>query len=330
MGTIRYPFKDILVGMGHSVDVFDWSHYFYSTFSSNLYTKIFDKIFFRTLQKKINQDLYLTAINGKYDVLLVMMGRYIFPATLEGIREKVKILVNWSTDDVWNMKSSSVSAISSIKTYDLIFSPRPHLFGEFISCGAKSINKIDWYPHPGLLNFSRLNQNKYRNRNISFVGSWSGYRERALYKLRANGLEVFGWGWGKHASSKFTRSLAGSHAHISMDTMANIFVESKVNINLFTRENRDTSNLRNFEIPAVAAFQLSERSPDVLQLFDEDKEIVCFGGGEEMLDKSLFYLKNDAAREKIALAGYRRLIKSRHTLESRLDLIVKKINDLLS
>jgi spore maturation protein CgeB len=58
-------------------------------------------------------------------------------------------------------------------------------------------------------------------------------------------------------------------------------------------------------------------------LFDEDKEVVCFSSPEELKSKCNFYLKNENLRERIARAGYDRLISSSYTLEARLRYIMK-------
>jgi spore maturation protein CgeB len=248
-----------------------------------------------------------------------------------GLKRHVKFLVNWSTDDIYNDKSSSEHVVKSVPLYDLIFSPRPHLFNEFIAIGAKSIKSIDWYPHPELLNCKHLETENQKNYDVSFVGSWSHYRENILTPLAAipNGISVFGWGWDTKVSHHLKKEMFKRNPHINLSEMLSIFSGSKINLNILTKENRDTTNLRNFEIPATRAFQLAERSDDLLKLFEEDKEVVCFSGDEELRSKCEFYINNDASRKKIAQAGYDRLIKSRYTLDARLEMVINSVREIM-
>jgi hypothetical protein len=39
----------------------------------------------------------------------------------------------------------------------------------------------------------------------------------------------------------------------------------------------DETSTRSFEIPACAGFMLHERTTELLDLYDEDKEVACFG-----------------------------------------------------
>jgi spore maturation protein CgeB len=54
---------------------------------------------------------------------------------------------------------------------------------------------------------------------------------------------------------------------------------------------------------------LSEYSDDLNSMFQEGKEAEYFRNKEEMLEKIKYYLIHDKEREKIAEAGYKRLLK---------------------
>ena len=114
----------------------------------------------------------------------------------------------------------------------------------------------------------------------------------------------------------------------NFDQMHENFSTHKFNINILTKENRDTSNLRNFEIPSSFGFQLSERSSKIQELFDEDKEIVLFETIEELNDKINFYSRNESARKAIIFSAYKRLVKSDYSLQGRLKTILKEIYEL--
>ena len=53
---------------------------------------------------------------------------------------------------------------------------------------------------------------------------------------------------------------------------------------------------------------LHERNPDVLELFEEGKEIECYATVEELVEKIDYYLAHPEERKAIAEAGHRRCV----------------------
>jgi glycosyltransferase involved in cell wall biosynthesis len=70
----------------------------------------------------------------------------------------------------------------------------------------------------------------------------------------------------------------------------------------------DETTTRTFEIPACGGFMLHERSGELRELFDEDREVACFDGVEELAEKIRFYLAQPEARARIAEAGHTRCV----------------------
>lgn len=93
---------------------------------------------------------------------------------------------------------------------------------------------------------------------------------------------------------------------------------SKVAACFFSKWNRDQYTNRSWEIPACGVFLLSERTPAMQEFYHEGKEAEFFEGPEEFMDKVQFYLHNDAARKRIAAAGYARVVGSGNDIYSRM------------
>ena len=53
---------------------------------------------------------------------------------------------------------------------------------------------------------------------------------------------------------------------------------------------------------------LHERTTELLTLFEEDKEVVCFQSPEEAAAQIEYYLAHPAEREAIAQAGFERCV----------------------
>ena len=61
----------------------------------------------------------------------------------------------------------------------------------------------------------------------------------------------------------------------------------------------------------------------VTELFEEDQEAAYFSSNEELLEKVRYYLSHPAEGERIAQAGYQRVISGGHTYKDRLVKILK-------
>ena len=68
---------------------------------------------------------------------------------------------------------------------------------------------------------------------------------------------------------------------------------------------------------------LHERTEEVLEYFEEGKEIACFDGESELVDKVAYYLNNEEERIAIAQAGYERCINE-NRLANRAESILEK------
>lgn len=317
-----YPLKSAFEAIGHQADMFDWRKYLFSYSNGSLPNRLKDRFLFDVVAYKINKELKKIIQNSGYDLFLVVRGEHIFSETIEFAKKHIPKVVNWNSDDLFNKLNSSKHVIRAFDKFDTHFSPRPHLKEEYLSKGAKSFEPLYWYYRIGLLypepDFS---SHTYEN-EVSFVGSWSKRREEFLTPLVDEKLALYGWGWKKKMDTNaFTKW--DFNNSIRIDDMMKIMSKSKINLNILTIENRDSNNFRNYEIPASGGFQMSERSDFISELFEEDKEIVCFESKEELKSKCDFYLKNDSIREKIALAGYNRLVKGNNALTDRAEQIVK-------
>ena len=323
---VDYPIKNALLELGHSVDMFDWRKFLYSYNSNTFVSKVKDKFGFEFVCVKINKALKKQVIENYYDLVLVIRGEHIFPETISFIKLKSTIIANWSSDDLFNNLNGSRYLIKTIPLYDIHFSPRRHLKDEYIKCGAKKFEVIDWYYRPELLIEKKIIDTPIFNSEISFVGSWSARRQIILGSLYDHQFDLYGWGWQKKInSSNFPNWKINKP--ISMIEMMQVFLKSKININIFTIENRDLINPRNFDLSVAGAFQLSERSNELLEVFEEDKDIVCFSSNEELKSKTDFYLKNDTLRDKIRFSAYKKISNGNFTLYDRVKKIIDVVNN---
>jgi spore maturation protein CgeB len=315
-GGTTYPLKDAFETLGYSATIFDWEKYLCSSERPSFVTRVRDRLIFPVVGAKINLDLRAILKGEHYDLVLIVRGDHVHPDTIRLAQNGGTKVATWSSDDIFNPLNNTKCILEAFPLYDRIFSPRGQLRDEYLAKGARSFEMINWYYRPGLL-FERpaFTDHQY-DYDVGFIGSWSPRRERLLNALEGLNLHIWGWGWDKKTPRDFF-ARGNLHNSVSMTDMMAIFSRTKINLNILTHENRDATNFRNFEIPAAGAFQLSERSNEVVDLFAEGAEIACFDSGEELRTVCEKYLRKDATREVVAAAGYNRLVSGHHSIVDR-------------
>jgi spore maturation protein CgeB len=317
----EYPIQIALNKLGHTSVMFNWRKFLFAYSKASLTNRILDKIGFDYVCYKINHSLRDVIKNQKFDLLIVVRGEHLYPETISFLKRHIPMVVNWNSDDLFNKLNGSRFIKDSFRLYDIHFSPRRDLKMEYLDKGAKRFEFINWYYRDeAVIPKSLILGNNYKY-DLSFVGSWSKRRNQILYSLPDCDLNIFGWGWKKKQELKDKLNFKINN-HVSIREMMKIYSQTKININILTKENRDSINLRNFEVPIAGGFQISERTEEILNMFEEDKEIVLFSSNEELSSKIHFYLKNENSRDKIRIAGYHKVLNSKNELADRLSQII--------
>lgn len=133
---------------------------------------------------------------------------------------------------------------------------------------------------------------------ISFIGLNYGYRADLVKHITSLGLPVqtFGKGWG---------------VNITDEQIVDVLTSSKISLTTSTssRENTRQIKARNFEIPASGALSLAEYAPGLEEYYVDGKEAVFWHEPRDLADKLYFYLTNEGARRRVAMAGRQRTAK---------------------
>lgn len=75
--------------------------------------------------------------------------------------------------------------------------------------------------------------------------------------------------------------------------------------------------LRDFEVPMGGGFYMVEYMEELEEFFEIGKEIVCYQGRDDLVEKIRYYLRHDTERERIRQAGHQRC-RREHTWQARL------------
>ena len=163
---------------------------------------------------------------------------------------------------------------------------------------------------------------------VSFVGTALDHRVGFVRRLVVGErlpLHVFGNRWERHLFYHTHRE--NFHPPALGQDYVDVLRRSQVSLAFVSSSNRDEYTMRSFEIPACMGFMLAERTPTHQSLFLEGEEAEFFGSVEECGDKARFYVRQKAARDRVARAGYMRCQRDDYSLRRRLKDALKHIAD---
>jgi len=95
----------------------------------------------------------------------------------------------------------------------------------------------------------------------------------------------------------------------SEDELAQIFISSKINLNI-NEKKRTSSNRMLFETLAAGGFAITNEKEDLEKYFDISKQVETFKNNSDLVDKIDFYLQNLNLTQKIAQLGKYEVIKN--------------------
>ena len=90
-----------------------------------------------------------------------------------------------------------------------------------------------------------------------------------------------------------------------MKQMPLVFKCSKINLNITLRTIRHGIPQRVLDIMGCRALALTNYQEDVLQYFEDGKELLLYSSVEEAADKCKYYLSHETEAEKIRQNGYK-------------------------
>ena len=176
--------------------------------------------------------------------------------------------------------------------------------------------------------------------DVGMIGSMGHplYRTRCerLTRLKKNGFNVKWWG---RRLAREIRNVAYFAAGVhtlwaGKEVYAGDFTDVVRHVKIVIGQDADLpapgrylSN-RSFSVPGCGGFYLARRTAGIESLFDIDQEVVVFDSDEEMIDKAWFYLTHEELRQRIALAGQKRVL-TEYTYKNRMEELFRWVREHL-
>ncbi len=298
----------------------------------------FREIFFKVQNKyrwgplitRINKKLVQTINTIKPELVFIYRGVIIYPETLSSIR-KNSILFTYNNDDPFGKSYTAFfwrHFLNGLANCDHIFYFREKNYEDYRRLGYENTSLLrGYYIKEKHFPIKIVAPNKYSS-DVIFIGHYERDNRAAILKYLIDNninLKIFGPEW---KYSNYYRFFSKKIDIIPVRNDYNLAINSaKIALSFLSKINNDTYTTRSFEIPATQTFMLSEYSRDLDNLFKEGKEAEYFRSKQELLEKINYYLIHDKERERIASAGYQRLLKEGHEVSDRVNLILKIFNN---
>ena len=252
------------------------------------YKNIFKKIIFRSglsnIYKKINSLLIENVSKYKYDIVWIFKGMEIFPQTIEQIKRTGCKVVNFNPDHPFDFTfrgSGNKNVLNSISKYDL------HLcYSIPVMERIKKEFKIPalWLPFGYEETEITLPDENSEIKRVCFIGNPDKHRAGMIKKLASakTPIAVYGNNW-KEWIKPNTKYNIKYHDAIYKDNFNKTAPLYRIQLNFFRPQNKDSHNMRTFEMPGLGCIMLAPDSNEHHILFKENEEAFFYKNFDDML-----------------------------------------------
>lgn len=318
-----------LKAMGHNVDAI--SHTYVSKPNEivrpTLMYRIFWKLKLPIDDMKVNSQVLQKIKENKYDVVWIEKGNMLKPWVLKKIKalSPATTLISCSEDDMYVSHGYSMWYKLGLKNYDFVFTTKAYNVSELKEFNAKKVilfldSYSEYIHHP--FELTAEEKTKYEC-EVSAIGAFEPERAASVLYLAENGIKVHIWGGLWQSWLRKHPNLIVHNQFLFGEHYAKAICATKINLNFLRKINRDEVTSRSVEIPACGGFMIAERTQRHADFFVEGKEAEFFSTNQELYEKVVFYLKNEALRDQIAKAGYERCLNSGYSMRAQLQFILQ-------
>jgi spore maturation protein CgeB len=285
--------------------------------------------------ERFNRDLIQIAEREKPDLLWADKILWMQPRTLDHLRSLGIATVSYMIDNPFGPRRDPGWRLymKGIPHYDLHIVQRDKNILDYRQRGARDVIKIQTAYEP-TIHFPPPQgwSDSDRDREVSFVGTPYDDRASVLTRLSKEfAVSISGneRSW-KRALDPGAFSKLYREGELYRQQYREAIWRSKINLSFITHSNLDEFVHKSFEIAGCGGFLLAERSQGHLDRFREDEEAVFFTGYDELAAKIRRYLRDEAARARIAAAGQARAHRDGYHNDRQVATILERAKSILA
>jgi len=302
-GSLEESYARAFEAIGWKVIRFDWEQI--SRAHPLAKMAFADKILKLSIADRTGKWFTAAIEDSQPDLVFVIKGRRVAPETLVQAKKILgdRPLVNFNPDSPWDAANKTKRIIESIPVYDAHFTWNKQLINIFTYAGGKNVHYLPFAYDPLLHRPIQVEERKVIYDAV-FVGTYSEERDKLLGMLASCNIRIVGNGW---QQSKHVRREWVSPQALYGEDAVRVMSLGACSINILRPQNAGSHNMRTFEIPASARAMLTTRSAEQSEFFAEGKEMECFDGADDLLEKILLCKNSRRHSINIADNGYRRV-----------------------
>lgn len=243
------------------------------------------------------------------DLVLVIKGQRLSAPTVDSIRESSgAAVVNFYPDDPFSDERSNKLAYGPnvLAAYDACFTFARHLMQDYDRAGAEAVHYLPFARDPRF--HAPAAAQPAPAFDVVFVGNLDDARVTYLEAVaRDYRVGVFG----ERSAVRVPRASALARATFAPAAygadLSRALGCGAISLNVMRPQNARSHNMRSYESLACGAFTLSQRTPELSDLFAEGEELICFSDLDELRAAVARWLPDAAGRSRIAAAGFARV-----------------------
>jgi spore maturation protein CgeB len=264
-----------------------------------------------------------TCVSTQRDVVLTTGRAPLSRWHIERLRGLGIKVINYSTDDPWNLGQRAEWFLSALPAYDAVFTPRHANFDNFRRCGVSAVHYLPFAHDPEIHRPWPKDAPASAPSDVIFVGGCDADRLPLISALIDQGLQLalFGGYWGGHSKTRaLWRGIADQNAIRSASATARIC------LCLVRHANRDGHTMRSFEAAAIGGCILAEDTADHRELFGpNDRAVRYFKDIPEMVQQAKYLLADPDARQRLSFQLRETFDRRRHTYANRLATMLETL-----
>ena len=272
-----------------------------------------------------NQKVINLANQFQPDLTIVIAPLLLKPNTIKALQQHGLVFVFFTDNPLDQHHTHTNSWVKgSLSLWDAAFIWSKELVENLIK---DCLKKVFYHPFCCDTQYHFPIKQAHPSYDIAFIGNWDDSRKREKYLKAIADYHLGIWGsdyWNTRCREPTLKGLC--QGMCSYQDIPQVLGSAKIGLNILRPQNEMGHNIRTFEIPASGTLMLSERSPELLNLFAEDREAVYFSSSEELKQKVEYLVQNEKLIKVIAQSGYAKSV--RHQISDRISEIIKVYQNL--
>jgi len=250
----------------------------------------------------------------KPDLIWVDSGELFGPSCLAELRQVDCPMVLYNVDDPTGPRDGNrfASLRRALPLYDQVVVVRRETEQECLRLGAQRVLRVlrsyDEVAHFPFSSNAELPD--IFHSEVAFIGTWMRHekRDEFLLHLINQGVPISIWGgrWDKSPHWSILKNYYRGGALGGREYVAAV-QGAKICLGLLSKGNRDLHTQRSLEVPFAGGLLCAERTSEHQELYREGTEAVFWSDAAECAQVCHELLSDEARRERIRLAGMRRV-----------------------